>query len=195
MNDGLFSTFYVLGLLVGSLIRIRYTAGKREGQGRENWTSRADPFLMFLVTIGMLVLPLLYLLTTRLDWADYTLPVWAGWLGVAVFSFSLWLLWRSHVDLGRNWSSRLEIQPGQTLITGGVYSRIRHPMYAAHILWAVAQPLLLWNWIAGPAFLVTFLPLYLVRVPREEKMMLSRFEEQYRAYIKQTGRVIPRLRR
>jgi len=53
--------------------------------------------------------------------------------------------------------------------------------------------LLLQNWIAGPALLVTFAGLYLVRVRREEQMMLENFGEEYRLYMNRTGRVIPRL--
>jgi hypothetical protein len=49
---------------------------------------------------------------------------------------------------------------------------------AAHLLWAVAQLLLLQNWIAGPAFLVASLPLYVVRIPREEEMMVGEFGEE-----------------
>ena len=59
----------------------------------------------------------------------------------------------------------------------------------------VAQALLLQNWIAGWAGLVSFLPLYLLRVPREERMMLDKFGETYRAYMGRTGRVFPRLGR
>ncbi len=61
-------------------------------------------------------------------------------------------------------------------------------------LWALGQPLLLQNWIVGLSTLVTFLPLYFERTPREERMVLGEFGDQYRAYMRRTGRVIPRLR-
>jgi protein-S-isoprenylcysteine O-methyltransferase Ste14 len=48
------------------------------------------------------------------------------------------------------------------------------------------------NWIVGPAFLVTFLPVYLRRVPHEEQMMLNNFGPEYREYMDRTGRIIPR---
>jgi protein-S-isoprenylcysteine O-methyltransferase Ste14 len=51
------------------------------------------------------------------------------------------------------------------------------------------------NWIAGWAGLVSFAPLYLLRVPREEQMMLDEFGGWYRAYMDRTGRVVPRLER
>jgi protein-S-isoprenylcysteine O-methyltransferase Ste14 len=81
----------------------------------------------------------------------------------------------------------------QTLITHGVYRTIRHPMYASGSLLSLAQALLLQNWVAGPAGVVAFLPLYFVRVPREEQMMLDHFGDDYRSYAAQTGRIVPRL--
>ncbi|MFH1920047.1 MAG: hypothetical protein ABIP48_09200 [Planctomycetota bacterium] len=62
-------------------------------------------------------------------------------------------------------------------------------------VWAVAQALLLQNWIAGPSMLAVFLPFYLLRVPHEERMLLAHFGEEYRSYVNRTGRIIPRLRR
>lgn len=79
------------------------------------------------------------------------------------------------------------------LVTQGIYRHMRHPIYAAQWLWGIAQPLLLQNWIAGLAGLVSFLPVYLYRVPREEQMMLEHFGEEYRSYMGRTGRIIPRL--
>jgi len=158
-------------------------------------TPRLEWLPMILAFLGLLVIPLIYLCTSWLDAADYHLPTWAGWVGVAVFAFALWLLWRSHVDLGRNWTVTLQIREGHSLVTGGVFRYIRHPMYAAHGLWGIAQALLLHNWIAGPAFLAAFLPIYLLRVAPEEQMMLEHFGEEYRLYMNRTGRVIPRLRR
>ncbi|WP_374711785.1 hypothetical protein [Symbiobacterium terraclitae] len=57
-----------------------------------------------------------------------------------------------------------------------------------------AQALLLQNWIAGPASLVALLPLDLVRVPQEERMMLRHFGDEDRRYGERTGRIFPRLR-
>jgi protein-S-isoprenylcysteine O-methyltransferase Ste14 len=114
-------------------------------------------------------------------------------VGIIILAMAVWLFWRSHADLGRNWSPSLELREGHELVTEGVYRLVRHPMYASMWLWGVAQALLLQNWIAGWVSLVMFMPLYLLRVPREERMMLDEFGEEYRAYMNHTGRVIPRL--
>src|SRR5690606_23442668 len=102
---------------------------------------------------GMFFLPLIDSLTSWLRFADLRLSpaarVRAGSMGSLLLAGALWLFWRSHRDLGANWSPSLEIGAGQTLTTSGIYSRIRHPMYASQWLWCLAQPLLLPNWIAG----------------------------------------------
>ena len=161
---------------------------------RVDWSERSLLGLMF---IGMFFIPAVYELTSRFDRSNYRLLPEArgviGGAGAAILALAVWLFWRSHADLGRNWSPSLELREGHELVTEGVYRSIRHPMYASMWLWGVAQALLLQNWIAGWASLVMFMPLYLLRVPREERMMLDEFGEEYRAYMNRTGRVIPRL--
>jgi protein-S-isoprenylcysteine O-methyltransferase Ste14 len=112
--------------------------------------------------------------------------------GVVVLAAALALFWRAHADLGTNWSISLEIRKGHRLVSSGVYRRVRHPMYAAIFLFGVAQALLLANWLAGPAALVTFAPLYVIRVPREEALLLERFGDAYREVMARTGRLWPR---
>lgn len=193
LPDSAFKTVYLIGLIVGSVIRKWYARPNKRQDVADNRRSWPDALLVALGAAGIFILPLLCVVTDRLDFADYPLPAWAGWAGAGVFTAALWLLWRSHVDLGRNWSPTPQIRTDHSLVTQGVYRRIRHPMYAAHWLWALAQALLLDNWLAGPAMLVTFAPLYIVRVPHEERMMLDHFGQEYREYMSRTGRVIPRL--
>jgi protein-S-isoprenylcysteine O-methyltransferase Ste14 len=96
------------------------------------------------------------------------------------------------MDLGRNFTPTIQLKENHTLVINGVFRYIRHPIYAAHGLWGIAQVLLLQNWIAGLSMMVFFLPFYLVRVPNEEKMMLEHFGEEYRVYMDKTGRLIPK---
>jgi protein-S-isoprenylcysteine O-methyltransferase Ste14 len=203
MLDDVFDLAYLVGFVAASVIRAYWL--KRTPNWWRNRGSIADDRergqdrpLMLLTTLGMIVVPFLYLFTTRLDFADYSLPATAslvaGSLGAALFLQALWLLWRSHADLAESFSPGLQIRKEHRLVTTGVYEKIRHPMYAAHLLWAVAQLLLLQNWIAGPSFLLASLPLYVVRIPREEEMMLEEFGDEYRMYMERTGRVVPRWR-
>jgi protein-S-isoprenylcysteine O-methyltransferase Ste14 len=170
---------------------------ERRARGGEKAVRRVDGrelALLALMGVGAILLPLLHVLTPWLAFADYRLPAAAPWCGALVMPAALWLFWRAHADLGPNWSVTLELRKDHALVASGVYRAIRHPMYAAIGLFSLAQGLLLANWLAGPSALAAFALLYFVRTPREEAMMLDFFGEDYRAYMRRTGRLIPRLR-
>lgn len=200
-----FTIIYFVGLIIGAVIRGVYTKGTRQNIDKEQGKVRLileregsiTFFLMLLWGIGSQIIPLLYMLTHKLDFADYRLSkkaeAWTGRIGTVTFGIGLWLLWRSHADLGPNWSPTTEIKEDHKLVTDGAYRYIRHPMYAAHGLWGIAQALLLQNWIAGLGSLAPLVPLYLMRIPKEEGMMLDEFGGEYRSYMDRTGRVFPRV--
>lgn len=194
MDDIIFKVVYIAGFFIEIAIRVPYRRRNRGNIITNRGESRLDLALLSLLLIGMFLAPALYIFTPWLDFANYTLPDWAGIGGIVIFAASVWLFWRSHIDLGRNWSPLLEVRKGHNLVTAGVYRYIRHPMYASQWLWCIGQALLLHNWLAGPLNALLFLPFYLVRVAREERMMLENFGEEYQEYMKKTGRVVPPLR-
>lgn len=147
--------------------------------------------LLIAMGVAVLLLPLLFALTPLLDFADHTLPVWAFGLGIVVVVLWLWSFHRSHADLGTNWSVTLEVREQHTLVTHGIYARIRHPMHTSLFLNAFAQLLLLANWIAGPAMLVVFTVMFVTRLKREEQLMHETFGEAYASYVARTKRLVP----
>jgi protein-S-isoprenylcysteine O-methyltransferase Ste14 len=174
---------------------IRYPHGRRAR--RTPKVRRSDRgreiVLMAISAAGLGVLPSIYVIANAPAFANYALQPWQPWLGAAVFAAALWLFRRTHKDLGRNWSVTLEVRDRHTLVTNGVYSRVRHPMYSAFWLWALAQALLLPNWIAGPAGLIGFGTLFFLRVGREEALMTEIFGDEYRRYMARTSRILPRI--
>jgi protein-S-isoprenylcysteine O-methyltransferase Ste14 len=111
--------------------------------------------------------------------------------GVVLFSLGLWLFHRSHVDLSTNWSVSLDIREKHTLITSGVYRRVRHPMYSAILFQAVGQALVAPNWIVGAFYLGAFILLHSFCVGPEEQMMLQQFGDRYESYMRKSQRLIP----
>ena len=188
----IFKLAYWLGILAEIFIRApfnRLRKGVPKVQQRVTFTERT---LLGLLTLGGFILPLIYSVTNWLSFADYHLPAWMGWLGVGLLVCAILVFARAHMDLKSYWSPSLEIYSGHSLITNGIYGRIRHPMYASQWLLAISQCLLLQNWVAGPVGLLVFIPFYVLRVRAEEKMMLDAFGEEYRLYMQRTGAVIPR---
>jgi len=195
MPDRIFKIIFIIGWAVYMFgIYTPNMRRYRKQQVNVTHTRPLDIVLDMLTFLGWQVIPLVFAFSPRLTLGSFALPVWCGWLGTALFVFSIWLFGRAYADLGKSWSPKIDITEKQKLVTDGVYTHIRHPVYAAMWLWAIAQPLLMENWIAGFALAVCFLPLYLIRVPREENMMLENFGEQYQVYMQRTGRILPRLR-
>jgi protein-S-isoprenylcysteine O-methyltransferase Ste14 len=172
--------FFLVAFAVYVTIRGVY---ERQTKGNEKVLRRVDArerALLVLVGLGSVLLPAVYFLTSWLSFADYRLPAFILWCGAAIVSAALWLFWRSHADLGKNWSVSLEVRKGHELIRHGVYVSVRHPMYAAVFVWDIGQGLLLENWLAGWSALVTFAVMCILRVPREKEMMSGYFGEAYR---------------
>jgi protein-S-isoprenylcysteine O-methyltransferase Ste14 len=197
--EQLFKIAYFAGMVVEVILRAPYDRQRRKIEKTDQRVTAAEQAVLTVLSIGGLLLPLIYALTSWLSFADYpwsaAVNTGLGVVGLVFLAAAIWLFWRTHHDLGAGWSPSLEIGEKQQLITQGVYGAVRHPMYASQLLMGVAQALLLHNWIAGLGGLVGFLLLYLVRVPKEERMMLDHFGDKYRAYSARTGRIVPRLRR
>lgn len=140
------------------------------------------------------VAPFVFLFSDWLAFADYPfeIPGVFGAVGVGLFLAAIWLLHASHRDLGRSWTPRAAPAEAGTLVTNGIYEKLRHPMYAAHILWAIAQTLLLPNFLAGAGAVLPLVLLLWFRIPREERQLTAFYGDEYRAYMRRTGRLWPR---
>ena len=175
-----------------AMIAIRAPHGQRS-RGVKVVKSRKGPLevvLLLLVTLGFFV-PLIWLATPVLSFAEYPLHPVPFAAGVVCLAAGLWLFYRSHADLGTNWSITLEVREQHRLVTQGVYRRVRHPMYSALLLHSIGQALVLPNWVAGPSYLVPFVILFAFRVRAEEGLMLEQFGDEYAAYSKRTERLVP----
>jgi protein-S-isoprenylcysteine O-methyltransferase Ste14 len=178
--------------IIGSAI-IRYPHGRRSRwlPVRVSERDLQDTGLVAIAVSGLVILPLTFIATGFPPCADYRFDATLGWVGTLTIVAALSLFYAAHDHLGRNFSPSLEIHREHSLVTSGVYARVRHPMYSALWLLAVGQALLLPNWIAGPAGLLGFGVLFFGRVGREERLMLVTFGSAYNAYMTRTKRVLP----
>jgi len=183
---------WLLCFVLQLVIRVPHTRRARGIAIADRRKDASEQLVLGFMFLAMMFLPLLHLSSGAFAFADYRLPVWAGIVGAVVQLPFLWLFWRSHADLGINWSPGLELREGHGLVTSGVYARIRHPMYAALFLSALAQPLLVQNWLAGVLAIPAAAALWFVRVPLEEKMMRDTFGSEYQTYCARTGRLLPK---
>jgi protein-S-isoprenylcysteine O-methyltransferase Ste14 len=177
--------------LCWGVIRYRYARRASRNRQIEEHDQIYEIVLLTLAFVGYVGVPALYLTTSWLSFGDYPLQPILFWAGIATNLAALWLFWRSHADLGRNFSIKLVIRERHALVTSGVYRLIRHPMYTSFLLWSLGQLLLLPNWVTGLAGLFGFCIMYFPRIRREEKLMLKAFGNDYREYMMRTKRLVP----
>jgi len=155
--------------------------GEREDRGNR-WVIHA------LLAIGLLV-AWLPAYTDRLE-------IWTidgevtRWIGVALYAMGGVLrLWPVFV-LGHRFSGLVAIQADHQLVTGGIYSVIRHPSYLGLIVnmlgWALG-----FRSIAGLLLVVPALVVVIGRIAAEEKLLSRQFGAEYEAYRRRTSRLIP----
>jgi protein-S-isoprenylcysteine O-methyltransferase Ste14 len=191
--EHIYKIIYGVLFLIFMLIRIRHGKEYKSNFNKKKEGTKREKFLVILVSIGMIIVPVIWLLSNLLQLANIDFPTSVRLIGSIISIYSLWLFYEVHDVLGKNWSPVLEIREGHTLIKEGPYKRIRHPMYTQIWIWVIAQFLITSNWIVGLSGLVPWSILYFVRVPKEEKMMEETFGEAYLEYMEQTGRILPKL--
>ena len=190
MNPWIAKAIILAGIVGMAVVRTPHIRRSTVIKVLANRKSTLDNVLVALVSIG-LFLPLIWIATPVLAFADYPLRPISFGAGVICLVIGLWLLHRSHVDLGTNWSNTLEIRERHRLVTDGIYRHVRHPMYLALLLYSLGQVLVVSNWVAGPLFLVAFALLVALRIGPEERMMLGKFGKDYDAYRARTKRLVP----
>ena len=95
-------------------------------------------------------------------------------LAVAVFGF--WVTAR--IQLGKSFSVKPK---AVALVTRGIYSRIRNPIYVFSALWiagvvlALGRPILL-------LALIALVPMQVIRAKREARVLEEKFGDEYREY-------------
>jgi protein-S-isoprenylcysteine O-methyltransferase Ste14 len=182
---------WLIGGVLWFVIRYPYQRRSRKIKVARSAGGRRDQLLLASSLTGLAIIPLIYFVTGQPRFADYRFaPLW-GWVGVLLMVAALALLYETHRQLGRNWSVTLDTRKKHKLVDSGLYAHIRHPMYSAFWLLALAQAALLANWVAGFSGIVGWGILFFLRVGREERLMIDTFGNEYRDYMRRTKRVIP----
>ena len=203
-GDLLFRVLFLAVFLPGTLIRgyytrkVRATRKKRSIKERFEDTAQAEGKMCAILLIAqgvylIVIVPIYLLFSHSLFWLHIPLPDWLQWLGFGLGITSLPFLTWVHYVLDKQWSISLTLQEEHTLVTNGPYHLVRHPMYTVHIIYFFTWVLVSANVLLLINYLLTIILIF-ARIPKEEKMLLEQFGDEYRAYMKRTGRLLPRFR-
>ncbi len=178
----LFAPMLFLGivLLVKSPELLRKRLDARE---KENTQKGVVALSAFLFIAGFVVAGLDF----RFGWTD--VPLWCVVIASAVLLLSYGLyaeVMRENAYLSRT----IEVQNGQKVVDTGLYSIVRHPMYAVTVWLFLSIPVVLGSWWALACFL-PYVAVIAVRIVNEEKVLEAGLEgySEYKKRVKY--RIIP----
>lgn len=173
-----------------------YFRHRAERQGGQLNKAEGQRLLVVLRLLGMVaILPLFgYLVNPDwVAWARLDLPLWARWVAALIAMGMIPALYSVFATIGNNISPTEATRVNHQLITSGPYRWIRHPLYTFGALFFLALSVLTTLW--WPAlFLLPGLLALIWRARFEEANLIARFGDDYRAYMQQTGRFLPKLR-
>jgi protein-S-isoprenylcysteine O-methyltransferase Ste14 len=124
----------------------------------------------------------------------HELEVWrvlaAGGLG----ALALVLIWSALPALGKEWRLQAGVYEDHRLVQSGVYSVVRHPIYASMIALLLATGLLRAPLTVCAIALVLMIAGTEIRIHAEERLLAERFGQQFADYRARVPAYLPFLR-
>jgi protein-S-isoprenylcysteine O-methyltransferase Ste14 len=172
---------FEVGLLVRDLVR-------RRGRLRKDRGTRAIVSLALAgsVWLGIVLRTLLPALDTPAPQIFAAAGIVVIWLGLGV---RVWAV----LTLGRSFSTFVEVEADQAVVTRGPYRWVRHPSYTGLLLIALGFGLGAGNWLSLLICAVVPALGLLPRIAVEEAEMTRVLGEPYRSYQAATHRLLPGL--
>ncbi len=190
--------FRIALALIGSMytvIRIYYTRLAMQSD-RNFFCHRNDIRQLVFGTLGFLnIVPtVIYVVVPKwLVWAALPLPAGWRWFGVGLGLVGIFLLLWVHHTLGKNFSVPGVMKEKQSLVIAGPYRWARHPMYTALFLVTIVYFLISANWLIGLLWIAWIVGTVASMVRDEEAALIEKFGDKYLAYMRRTGRFLPRV--
>lgn len=196
MNENIFRILAAVILLSGMGISsyFRIKADKETG---EKISRKVDGSVMMnFIKIGGLILwlsPFVYLINPAwMTWSKIGLPEWVRWLGVALGVVGVFGVYWLFSSIGSGISPTSATREKHVLSTKGPYKYIRHPLYTFGSSLFISFGMMADNWFVALLGVFAFV-MMAVRTPKEEANLIEKFGDEYREYMKRTGRFLPKL--
>lgn len=164
--------FVALVLLVGVerlaelVLSTRHLAWSAERGGRE-FGAGHYPAMVLLHSAFLLGAVVEVLVANR------PFHAWLGWPMLVVVVTAQLLRWWCIRALGNQWTTRVVVVPGASLVTAGPYRWLRHPNYLAVVAEGFALPLVHTAWVTAAVFTVLNAWLLTVRIRTEDAALRS----------------------
>jgi protein-S-isoprenylcysteine O-methyltransferase Ste14 len=196
MNENIFRILAALVLFTGIGIS-SYFRRKADKDTGEKISRKADgTAMMTVIRLGGLILwlsPLVYLINPGwMAWSKIGLPEWVRWLGVGIGILSVLGIYWLFSSIGSGITPTSATRAEHKLVTSGPYHWVRHPLYTVGTSLFIAFGMMADNWFIALLGILTFIAMA-IRTPKEEANLIEKFGDEYREYMKHTGRYLPKL--
>jgi protein-S-isoprenylcysteine O-methyltransferase Ste14 len=195
LNDSIFRFIFIAVVISNIAIAVyhRLQAGKSGEKISRKEEGQAILAARVIGGIAMWVTVLLYMISPRsMSWSTFSIPQALRWIGAGLSVAGVPLLYWVMHSLGKNLTDTVVTRANHTLVTTGPYRWVRHPFYTVVFGSVFALGLVAANWLIGLLTLLMFV-IIVIRTDKEEEMLIKRFGDDYRHYMKRTGRFLPRL--
>ena len=184
-----------LGVLVGAVGTSGYYR-RLARLGSETIARRREGLLLAARMVGAFFLfgpVIVYAAAPRaMRWASFSLPEPVRWFGVIAGLLTIPMVAWVLRSLGHNVSETVLTKRDHALVTTGPYRWIRHPLYTTAVVLFLSLGFVLASWFVLGMAAVSALFIRLVVIPAEERQLIAKFGDSYRAHMLRTGRLLPR---
>ena len=196
MNENIFRILAAVILFTGIGIS-SYFRRKADRESGESLSRKVDGTpMMTAIRIGGLILwltPLVYLINPAwMAWSRIGLPEWVRWLGVVLGIFCAFGIYWLFSSIGSGITPTSATRKEHKLVTSGPYRWVRHPLYTVGSSMFIAFGMMADNWFIALLGILAFIAMA-IRTPKEEANLIEKFGDEYRQYMKRTGRFFPKL--
>jgi protein-S-isoprenylcysteine O-methyltransferase Ste14 len=196
MNENIFRILAALIFFTGIGISSYYRR-KADKETGEKISRKVDgTVMMIVIKIGGLILwmsPLMYLINPQwMAWSKIGLPEPIRWLGVGLGILCVLGIYWLFSSIGNSISPTSATRQQHQLVTSGPYRWVRHPLYTVGASMFIAFGMAADNWFIAALGVLAFIGMA-IRTPKEEANLIEKFGDEYREYMKRTGRFLPRL--
>lgn len=189
----IFKIILLIFIVSCGLIRMPLMKKCKHNKNKKSLNTQIEKIKVFIAWLGMCLVPFIYIFTNCLNKFDFNQPFAVRIFCSVVLVANIFLFYYVHKELNDNWSAILEVKEEQKLIKTGIYKYIRHPMYLQSWVWVIFQGMVASNYFVLIFGIITWGLMYFTRVFSEEKMMIDEFGDEYREYMKETGRILPKI--
>ncbi len=196
MNENIFRILAAIILLTGMGIS-SYFRIKADRETGEKISRKVDGSLMMNIIkffgIILWLSPFVYLINPAwMAWSKIGLPEWVRWLGIGMAIVSDVLLYCLFSSIGSGISPTSATRREHKLSTSGPYRWVRHPLYTVGSMLFISFGMMADNWFVAALGILAFIAMA-KRTPQEEANLIEKFGDEYREYMKHTGRFLPKL--